>query len=58
VNENELIGRLLEEEKYKFVDHRIIAEVVRDVYKLQAIPEEELKNGYNYREQSKENYSG
>lgn len=39
MNENELIGRLLEEEKYKFVDHRIIAEVVRDVYKLQAIPE-------------------
>ena len=37
MHENEMIGRLLELEKYRFVDHRIVAEIVRDVYKLQEI---------------------
>jgi hypothetical protein len=36
LKENEVIGRLIEKEKYKFVDPRLIAEIVKDVYELQA----------------------
>ncbi len=36
ITENEVIGRLSEKAKYKFVDMRLLAEIVMDVYKLQA----------------------
>lgn len=36
LKENEVIGMLLELEKYKFIDGRIIAEIVVDIFKLQA----------------------
>lgn len=32
LTENQVIGELIELEKYRFVDHQIIAEVVMDVY--------------------------
>lgn len=37
MHENEMIGRLMELEKYKFVDPKLVAEIVRDVYKVQEI---------------------
>jgi hypothetical protein len=30
-----MIGLLMEQEKYKFVDWRVLSEIVRDVYKVQ-----------------------
>ncbi len=33
-NVNEIIGLICSYEKYRFVDHRVIAEVVRDTEKI------------------------
>jgi hypothetical protein len=40
-----MIGLLMEQEKYKFVDWRVLAEIVRDVYKVQDTDIDGLERG-------------